>query len=236
MTEEKETYLETARELPVVRFVGRDEGDEHDFSWDELMEGTEYQDPATVSDDDLLRLLARALDRSVDSFGDVKINRPETGNILVRPTPRYGVLPEFESALVKCFYCGQDSSIVMNKVGTKANAKAVREMSGKVVDFEPCSKCKKYMEHGIILIGIDPDKSPPNWDQVSGVPNPWRTGSFWVLTDDAVASFLEKEDEFRETIMSTRWTFIDQEVAEDLGLPVGQENAFDTITGTEDGQ
>lgn len=83
------TELET-RQLPVVKFVGRDENDEQDFTWDELLEGLDYKDPGLVSDDELLTLLARAMDRDVSSFGDVKINRPSNGNILVRPTPRFG--------------------------------------------------------------------------------------------------------------------------------------------------
>jgi len=67
------------------------EGDEHEIPWDLLIESApEYQDPATISDPDLLALVANHLDRDVTSFGSMKVDRPETGNILVRPTPSFG--------------------------------------------------------------------------------------------------------------------------------------------------
>ena len=78
----------------------------------------------------------------------------------------------FEVALTKCFYCGKDNGIIMNKTLTPFYAAKVKELHGKVVDMEPCPKCKEYMEQGIILISIR-DGETGN--------NPYRTGGFVVI-------------------------------------------------------
>ena len=63
-------------------------------------------------------------------------------------------------ALTKCFYCGNDSDILMNRVLTKHMADKVKECHGKVVSMEPCQQCKTYMDIGIIVLTYDPEKSP----------------------------------------------------------------------------
>ena len=54
--------------------------------------------------------------------------------------------PKLEVALTKCFYCGEDDRIVMNKMLTDRYANAVKEMHGKIVDTEPCQKCADFMK------------------------------------------------------------------------------------------
>lgn len=50
--------------------------------------------------------------------------------------------PEVGVALTKCFYCGGDSDIILNRKLTKHHAKKVEEMDGQIINREPCSKCQ----------------------------------------------------------------------------------------------
>ena len=50
----------------------------------------ETDDPATISDPDLIARVARHLDREVEEFGDLMVSRPRTGNILISEKPVFG--------------------------------------------------------------------------------------------------------------------------------------------------
>ena len=60
----------------------------------------------------------------------------------------------FEVALVRCFFCGEDKGLIMNSRLTAQAAKEVRECHGKAIDLEPCDNCKKLMEQGVMLFEI----------------------------------------------------------------------------------
>jgi len=89
----------------------------------------------------------------------------------------------FEVALTKCYFCSEDADIVINRRLTKKAAKQVAEMHGKVISREPCSKCKKYMEQGVIVITFDDSKTPPNPESTDDL---YRDGGFYVLKDEAI--------------------------------------------------
>jgi len=86
----------------------------------------------------------------------------------------------FGVALTKCFYCNEDSDIVLNTRLTKHMAEKVEGMHGKVINKNPCSKCEGYMKQGIIVISIDGEKSKGDMD------NPYRMGGFYVMSADGV--------------------------------------------------
>lgn len=72
---------------PMVQVV-MGEGEPAVFPFSDL--AFETDDPATISDPDLIERVARHLDREVSEFGDLQVSRPQTGNILVAPKPVFG--------------------------------------------------------------------------------------------------------------------------------------------------
>lgn len=134
-------------------------------------------------------------------------------------------------ALTKCFFCQGDADILLNTRLTPGHAKAVDAMHGKIVSMEPCQKCTEYMKMGIIVITIDVAKSDPNWDKPSpimskdrygrmvehrGIPNPYRSGGWWVIKDEAVQRMTPEH--VYEWAKAHRFMFIEHEAAEKLGL------------------
>jgi hypothetical protein len=115
--------------------------------------------------------------------------------------------PKLEVALTKCFFCGGDNEIVMNKVLTKRHAEKVKEMHGKVINTHPCPKCQEYMKQGVILISVR--------DGETG-QNPYRTGGFVVVKDRAL------QGEAWEQAKKSRMCFVPDTVWDKLGLPMGK--------------
>jgi len=92
-------------------------------------------------------------------------------------------------------------------------------MKGKVVNMEPCSKCKEYMKKGIILITIDESKCSVGWNKPSegDIPNPYRAGGFVVITEKGLRKFVSPPS-LLESILKHRWTFIDYNTAVSMGM------------------
>lgn len=121
-----------------------------------------------------------------------------------------------EVALTRCYYCGAGNEIVLNTVLTKAAADTVKAMHHRVVSTEPCPECKEWMKSGIILITFDKTKSDKDWEKAK-VPNPFRTGGFFVVKED----FVERVFEHPEAVAFAkkhRWLFIEHEAAKQVGL------------------
>lgn len=91
---------------------------------------------------------------------------------------------KLEVAVVKCFFCGRDKGLIMNTRLTEKDAKVIREVHNHAIDYEPCDKCKKLMKQGIILVSVRDGESPSN---------PYRTGGFVVIKEDAVKRFSTPE-------------------------------------------
>lgn len=116
-------------------------------------------------------------------------------------------------ALTKCYYCLGDNYIAFQR-----NLRDISEYHGKVVDMTPCNQCQEYMKQGVILITIDSEKSPKNWN-MEEIPNPYRTGGFFVVSEDAVKKMLTEENEKAiEFALKCRWMFIEHQTALDIGL------------------
>lgn len=125
--------------------------------------------------------------------------------------------PDFATALTKCYFCGEDSTIVMNSIGTKEKADRIRESHGKVASMIPCSTCEDWMSEGIMLIGIDLKKSPEGWETRDRFPNPYRSGNLWVVTEEAFKNVISSQEVLKEGL-EKRWLFIDIEIAKSIGL------------------
>lgn len=81
-----------------------------------------------------------------------------------------------------------------------------------VVGFseEPCDRCKKLMEQGIIFVGIDPEKTDdPN--------DPYRSGDFSVIKETSKLFEVINEPE-RTQLLQKRVCFIDYRLGYQLGV------------------
>lgn len=136
--------------------------------------------------------------------------------------------PRFEVALTRCFFCGESDQILMNMRSTTLpeGQGQVHQAQGKVVNMEPCSKCKDYMGQGIILITIDNEKSDKGWNKPNGekhwIPNPYRTGGFFVVTEEGYRKVINDESPDAKVILDFaakhRWMFIEEAAARLAGL------------------
>lgn len=115
----------------------------------------------------------------------------------------------FEVAIIKCWFCGEDKGLIMNRRLTKKDAQQIREANGRAIDLEPCDNCKKLMEQGVILFEID--RIPDNPQDM-----PERTGRMAVVRDSAFDNFPDKE--FAKQVLKRRFGFIQRELWNDMGL------------------
>lgn len=123
---------------------------------------------------------------------------------------------KFAVALTRCYYCGESNEIILNRKLTKPMAAKVKEVDGKVLTMNPCTKCEEYMKEGVILITIDPYKSDAGWEK-EAMPNPFRTGGFFVIKDDAFKDMIN-DSGLVEWGLDKRWMFIEHEVGVMWGL------------------
>lgn len=124
-------------------------------------------------------------------------------------------------ALTNCYFCGEGSTILLAtryirlQNGETEPLKDLKEFNGKVVDMTPCSKCQQWMKEGIILITIDERKCEKDWNK-EAMPNPWRTGGFYVVKEEAIKRLLSGK--MLEWCLKHRWMFIDNRAAIQAGL------------------
>jgi hypothetical protein len=117
----------------------------------------------------------------------------------IRLHPKFGVNP----TILQCFLCGEDKN-ELALLGAGYKGEAPKHMC---INKEPCDKCKGYMEQGVILIGVK--------DGESG-DNPFRTGRFCVIRDEAVKRMLKDSS----APLKSRVAFIEESTWVALGLPV----------------
>ena len=131
--------------------------------------------------------------------------------------------------LSKCFYCGKDDAIVLFGAGyTEKDDNGVRRqkqapMNIGVFSMDPCNECREFMKQGIIFISakdmdyvaMRPEHKKKNCRPF--IPNPYRTGGYWVLKEEAVRRIVP-EGPLLEQMLKYRWTFIEDDAAHKLGL------------------
>jgi len=138
-------------------------------------------------------------------------------------------------ALTKCYFCGEDNTILVQSRNINVRDRRIESMHGMVVDMTPCSKCSDYMKQGVILITIDNAKSKPGWNKPEPgndrfIPNPYRTGGFAVIKDEAVKRIFTPK-EMADWAIKHRWMFIEHEAAVKMGLLSSAEKS-ETSTPT----
>ncbi len=82
------------------------------------------------------------------------------------------------------------------------------------------------MELGIILISVDEKKSDGN------MQNPWRTGGWVVIKEEAVRRIFEGAP-ILDQVLDKRMAFISDEAWDTIGLPRGDSNAGESSGETE---
>jgi hypothetical protein len=109
-----------------------------------------------------------------------------------------------------CFWCGEEKNEVALLGKLPGDAAAPMKA---IIDFEPCDKCKAFMDQGITLIGVT-TVQPKN-----GVPSIgdglYPSGAWSVLREESefCQDLLNAEpEERRETILKTRKCLIDDDV------------------------
>lgn len=122
-----------------------------------------------------------------------------------------------------CYYCGESKNEVA--LTGRAGEAIAREMGhpdgkmprkGPVLDMEPCDKCAEWMRRGIII--MEAELLPKSSERRNGFPEVRRGGCLWVMTEEAVKSFM-KPGETLNAALRDRWTFISGAAARALGLP-----------------
>lgn len=122
---------------------------------------------------------------------------------------RYGVNPTIPT----CFVCGGEKNeiVLLGALAYRITGKENGENVRMAFDKEPCDKCKAFMAQGVIFISVR--------DGEAG-DNPYRTGGWWVLRDEAVRR-MGQPGELVEDILRRRVCFIPDSVCDAIGLVKG---------------
>jgi hypothetical protein len=127
----------------------------------------------------------------------------------------HGVAP----CLLTCPVCTEKSSIALpgrriHGMAANLGMRPERLMREGWMDTTPCNKCQEYMQMGIILIGVDEEKT-------EDMKNPWRTGRFSVVSEGLIERAFP--DDAVKQILKQRVCYLPNEVFEMLGIPETQE-------------
>lgn len=106
--------------------------------------------------------------------------------------------------MMTCFFCGESKGILLHK---RLRQVLPREAC---YDHEPCDKCRGYMEQGVIIVSTK--------DGEEGSDNPYRTGGWWVVTEEGVRGFTGP-GELLDSILEKRFAFMPDSVCDQIGLP-----------------
>lgn len=123
----------------------------------------------------------------------------------IRISQKYGVNP----TIPLCFFCNEPKNELILAGRLPGDQEAPKN---KVWDNAPCDKCKGYQKIGVILISVR--------DGEEGT-NPYRTGGWVVLKDDAVRRLVQPQ-ELADEIIRKRVAFVPDQAWDAIGLPRGE--------------
>jgi hypothetical protein len=104
--------------------------------------------------------------------------------------------------MANCFVCGEVKHLLLDrrlKNSLPQNA---------VYDKEPCDKCKKIMEQGVLFIGVRNNETDKE--------NPYRTGQIIGLKDKAVKNIIQEP--LLSEVLKKRICFVEEDVLKRIGL------------------
>jgi len=156
----------------------------------------------------------------------------------IQLSAKHGVNP----AIPKCFFCLKDKNELLLCGRLPKDQEAPRNM---IWDMEPCDECKGYMEQGIIVISVkdgegaameaakaEHDRSQeftPARKMKPFIPNPYRTGGWWVMREEAIGRILralhrdDRQDAAEKLIKHVgrcRFLFLEDPTCDQIGLEV----------------
>lgn len=115
-------------------------------------------------------------------------------------------MSKFEVAIPKCYFCGEDKNeLIMNTRLTEKCAEQIKEAHGKVINTEPCDKCKELMKQGVMLIKVRDDDPE------------YRLGNICVVKDEAIRRIFPEDDAIH--LLEMRAGFIAETLWDRIGLP-----------------
>lgn len=102
-----------------------------------------------------------------------------------------------------CYICGKPKELLLDK--------RLRNVLPKnaVYDKEPCAECKTHMQIGVILIGVRDGEQQSD--------NPYRSGHFFVVKDDAIKR-MPMDEKLKADILKKRIVFIEESVLKRFGI------------------
>lgn len=124
----------------------------------------------------------------------------------IRLSRKHGVNPSINV----CFYCQKDKNEIILPGRMKDDVAAPMRA---IWDKAPCDECEGFMEMGIIVISIR--------DGEGGQKDPYRTGGWIVLKDEAIERLREiiSPPELIDEILESRVFFLEDKVWKAFGYP-----------------
>lgn len=119
----------------------------------------------------------------------------------IRISEKHGVNP----SLSICFLCQKEKNELMLLGRLPNDAEAPRKA---VFNYEPCDECAEHMKKGVILISVKDG---------SDQKNPYRTGGWVVVTDEAVLRIFEHNA--AQQMIKARAAFLEDSTWKQVGLP-----------------
>lgn len=120
----------------------------------------------------------------------------------IRLSPKHGV----NASMGICYVCNEDSGEIILPGLLKGDQKAPHKA---VWHDHPCPKCEDWMKKGVILISV---KDGEDHD------NPYRTGGWCVLKDEAIER-MPIDDAMKRGMIKHRMAFLEDEAWDALGIP-----------------
>ena len=108
--------------------------------------------------------------------------------------------------MFNCFYCGRPAGVLLDRSLRKTLPRNVG-----VLDRQPCSECKEFMEQGVICISVDASRT-------TDAKNPYRSGGWCVVKERGIQQ-MPFDDAIKESVLEQRVLFLEDMVWFSLGLP-----------------
>lgn len=137
--------------------------------------------------------------------------------------PKHGVNP----MLTNCYYCNKPSGVALIgrahptvkeallKAGAPVGPDGEAPHRGVVFDKDPCTKCREFMDQGVILISVDEGKT-------DDTENPYRTGGWVVVSTDFIERVFSPP-ELVEQVLDMRMAWVPDDAWDMLRLPRGEK-------------
>lgn len=127
----------------------------------------------------------------------------------IKVSQKHGVNP----TIPVCFWCGEDKNELYLLGKLKDDAEAPMRA---VYDYEPCDKCKGFIEKGVQLIGATTDPIQKGMPPIAGNEESgflYPTHTFTVVKEEFVREFLENEpQEFLNNVLEKKVLVIPVEI------------------------